>query len=77
MKCYECARAGERAGERQDAIGVCHHCSVGVCDRHACVVDDPVTMNLVINRAVVLPLKARLLLCKVCLAALEQERTEA
>lgn len=72
MKCYECARAGER----QDAIGICHHCSVGVCNEHASVVADPITMNLVINREVVLPLKARLLLCGVCLTALGQERTE-
>ena len=73
MCCYECLQAGDR----QEAVGICHHCSVGVCQRHSSVVTDPVTMTMLINRTVVLPKKARLLLCNICLAALEQDRTES
>ena len=73
MCCYECSQAGNR----QEAFGICHHCSVGVCQSHSSVVTDPVTMTMLINRTVVLPKKARLLLCNICLAALEQDRTES
>jgi len=38
------------------------------------MITDPVTMTALIIRTVVLPKKARLLLCSTCLAALEQER---
>ena len=37
-------------------------------------VPDPVTKKKLINRTVVLPKKARLLLCGTCLTALQQER---
>ena len=70
MYCYECSQAGTR----QDAIGLCHHCSVALCQQHCSMIDDAVTMTALINRAVVLPKKARLLLCTTCLAALQQER---
>jgi hypothetical protein len=70
MYCYECSQAGTR----QEAIGICHHCSVALCQQHASMITDPVTMTALINRTVVLPKKARLLLCTTCLAALQQER---
>ena len=70
MLCYECCQAGTR----QEAIGVCHHCSVGLCQEHAVMIEDQVTMTALINRTVVLPKKARLLLCSTCLTALQQER---
>jgi hypothetical protein len=70
MCCYECSQAGDR----QEAVGLCHHCSVGLCPHHALMITDPVTMTALINRTVVLPKKARLLLCTTCLAALQQER---
>jgi hypothetical protein len=73
MCCYECSQVGNR----QEAVGICHHCSVGVCQRHGSIVTDPVTMTLLINRTIVLPVKARLLLCNICLTALEQDRTES
>ena len=72
MNCYECSTTNHR----QEAIGICHHCSVGVCPGHSTVVTDPVTMTVLVARPVVLPVKARLLLCNVCLAALEQDRKE-
>ena len=73
MCCYECSQVGDR----KEAIGICHHCSVGVCQHHSSVVTDFVTKNQVINRTVVLPVRARLLLCHVCQAALEQNRAES
>jgi hypothetical protein len=42
--------------------------------QHASMITDPVTMTALINRTVVLPKKARMLLCATCLAALQQER---
>ena len=73
MLCYECPQPGTR----QEAIGLCHHCSVGLCQQHASMITDPVTMTAIINRTVVLPKKARLLLCSTCLAAVQQERIES
>jgi hypothetical protein len=70
MYCYECSQAGTR----QDAIGLCHHCSVALLQQHCWMIADPVTMTALINRTVVLPKKARLLLCSTCLAALQQGR---
>ena len=70
MLCYECSHAGTR----QEAIGVCHHCSAALCQQHGSMISDPVTMTALIARIVVLPKKARLFLCSTCLTALEQER---
>ena len=70
MYCYECSQADTRG----EAIGICHHCSVALCQEHASMIADPVTMTALINRTVVLPKKARLLLCSTCLAALQQDR---
>ena len=70
MCCYECSQASTRS----EAIGICHHCSVALCQQHGLMISDPVTMTALINRTVVLPKKARLLLCSTCLAALQQER---
>jgi hypothetical protein len=70
MLCYECSQMEAN----REAIGVCHHCSVGLCQEHASMVTDPVTMTALINRTVVLPKKARLLLCATCMRALQQER---
>ena len=69
MLCYECSQAGTR----QEAIGVCQHFSVGLCQEHSAMIADQVTMTALINR-MVLPKKARVLLCSTCLAALQQER---
>jgi hypothetical protein len=73
MCCYECSQTGNR----REAMGICHHCSVGVCQQHASLISDPVTMTQFISRTIVLPMRARLLLCHVCLAALEQNRTDS
>ena len=71
MHCYECLQTGES----RDAVGICHHCSAALCAEHICVVDDPVTDTRPLTRTVVLPKKARLLLCSTCRAALEQPRS--
>ncbi len=70
MLCYECSQAGDR----HEAVGLCHHCSVALCERHAQVVADPVTTTYPLLKIVVLPKQARRLYCGTCLAALQQER---
>lgn len=71
MHCYECLQAGET----RDAVGLCHHCSAALCAEHICVVADLVTAIEPLVRTVVLPKKARLLLCGTCKAALQQTRS--
>ena len=72
MLCYECSKAGRN----REAVGLCHHCSAALCADHACMVVDPVTATYPVFKTVVLPQKARLLLCGTCLQALAQIRTE-
>jgi len=71
VHCYECLRVGET----RDAVGLCHHCSAALCAEHICAVADPVTAIYPLVRTLVLPKKARLLLCGTCKAALEQPRS--
>jgi hypothetical protein len=61
-------------GDSSDALGVCHHCSVGLCATHGTVVADPVLTHEGLVKVVALPKKARALLCRICLEALQQER---
>ena len=68
MRCFECSLAGARA----DAVGVCHHCSVGLCAEHAVLTADPILIHRPVAQVVELPKKARLLLCHTCLDALRQ-----
>lgn len=70
MFCYECSQSGTRV----EAIGLCHHCSVGLCQEHGFIIADPITATALVNRTVVLKKKARLLLCGTCLAALQQQK---
>ena len=72
MHCYECLQAGVT----RDAIGLCHHCSAALCTEHAFVIADPVTTIYPLMKTVVLPKRARLLLCGTCKAALEQTRSD-
>jgi len=71
VHCYECLQLGET----RDAVGICHHCSAALCREHIWAVDDPVTAIYPLVRTVVLPKKARLLMCGTCKAALEQPRS--
>ena len=71
MECYECLQVGIQ----RDASGLCHHCSAALCPEHICVIDDPVAGGVPLVRTVILPKKARLLLCGTCKAALEQPRS--
>jgi hypothetical protein len=68
MRCYECSLKGQIS----EAIGICHHCSIALCFEHATLVADPIHTTMLINRDVVLPKKARALLCRTCLDALRQ-----
>ena len=70
MNCYEC----DKEGVEHAAVGSCHQCSAGLCGRHAVEGSAAVTAQTLINRVVELPLKARLLLCHKCQAALNQRR---
>jgi hypothetical protein len=68
MKCFDCARNGTTS----ETIGICRHCSSGVCDVHGTLVSDPVTVPTLVMGTRVLPKRARLLFCHHCLAALRQ-----
>jgi hypothetical protein len=68
MLCFDCSRSGES----REAVGLCHHCSAALCAEHARTVDDPVSATYAVCQTVVLPKHARLILCDVCRAALEQ-----
>lgn len=45
MNCYVCFHAPDGPGGTRlhikPAIGVCHHCGVGLCDAHAVKGEDP------------------------------------
>jgi hypothetical protein len=72
MSCYECLLAGIV----RDAVGFCHHCSaVRYVRKHIYVIDDPVTAGVPLVRTIVLPKRARLLLCSTCKKVLEQPRS--
>jgi hypothetical protein len=68
MKCFDCARKGTAT----ETIGICHHCSSGVCESHGTLVFVPVTVPTVVMGTKDLPKRARLLFCNHCLAALRQ-----
>ncbi len=68
MRCFDCSAPGERS----EAIGVCHHCSVGLCADHGAIVSDPILAHESIAKVIALPKKARELLCRTCLDALRQ-----
>ena len=68
MLCYECSKTGRS----EEAVGLCHNCSAGLCSHHACVTALPVTTTYPLCKTVVLPQRARRLLCETCLRALQQ-----
>jgi hypothetical protein len=72
MVCYECSLAGKQ----RDAVGLCHHCSAALCTEHAQMVADEITTQVPVVKTIVLPRKARLLLCQICRAAIEQPHLE-
>jgi len=73
MHCYECSQAGEV----RDAVALCHHCSAALCAEHARVLVDAMIAPAPLSKEVVLPKRARVLLCPTCQAALEQVRRVA
>ena len=68
MNCYECFQNGTA----REAVGLCHHCSAGLCAEHACAVADPILVSYPVATTRTLPKAARILLCPICKAALEQ-----
>lgn len=73
MQCFECFEGGVE----RDAIALCHHCSAALCAHHAFVVPDPVTAMEPLFKTVVLPKRARVMLCGTCKQALAQTRAVA
>jgi len=69
MRCYECFQSGRNS----EAVGICHHCSAALCSNHARVATDPVSISYPVAMTIVLPLRARLILCDTCFAALYQK----
>ncbi|MBI4902178.1 MAG: DUF2180 family protein [Acidobacteria bacterium] len=70
MNCLECAQREVHT----PAIGVCHSCSAAVCVEHAEILAKTLEASAPICKTVTLPVKARLLLCRTCRAAIEQSR---
>ena len=68
MQCFECMENGES----NEAVGLCHHCSAALCQQHALTTEEFVTTIAPLLRTVVLPKRARLILCATCKTALEQ-----
>jgi hypothetical protein len=71
MNCYNCSLAGVE----QVAVASCRHCSAGLCTRHVVEESQAVTTEMLINRVVELPVRARRLLCLTCGEALRQPST--
>ena len=67
MHCYECNDI-----ESSEVIGLCHHCSAALCRKHATTVSEVVRTTEPLVRVVALPILARVVLCRTCKAALEQ-----
>ena len=67
MSCYECAQGGIC----REAVGLCHHCSAGLCAEHVITVTESDSQGGWVPRSS-RPRKARLLLCRACHAALQQ-----
>lgn len=72
MECYQCLRSGIT----REAAGLCHHCSAALCPEHIYVVEDAITLKHIMSPSEVLPKRARILLCSICKAALEQPYSE-
>ncbi len=70
MICHECSTQGRQ----RPAVAPCHHCSVGLCSEHAHVVADPITARYPVCATIILPLKARVMLCTTSREALQQPR---
>ena len=71
MQCYECSISGKQT----QAVGLCHNCSVALCQEHAILRPRDVTALYPVVKTVVLPQRSREMLCPVCKTALEQDRS--
>lgn len=71
MNCHDCYIQGRDA----EAVGICHHCSVGLCQHHGVLLADPVFVQEAITKTTALPKQARQFLCQTCLDALRQRST--
>lgn len=78
MLCYEC----KSKAVRREAVSLCHHCGVALCEEHAHVESVPLVATYgdetfpSMTGTVELPRKARLVLCAVCREALAQQKRQ-
>ena len=76
MLCYEC----KSKGVRREAVSLCHHCGVGLCEEHAHVESVPIVATYgdrafpSMTGTVELPRKARQILCGVCHEAFTEQK---
>ena len=68
MQCFDCPQG--RSGE---VIGLCHHCSAALCREHGVSLPEDLYASEAVARSVALPRRARLILCRICEAAFEQQ----
>ena len=75
MLCYEC----KSKSVRREAVSLCHHCGVALCEEHAHVESVPIAATYgdrsfpSMTGTSELPRKARVVRCGVCQAALAQK----
>lgn len=70
MQCFDWPQNASR-----EVVAICHHCSAALCREHAVSVTENIYANEALGRAVALPRRARLILCRTCKAAFQQEGT--
>ncbi len=68
MRCYECSLMGNQT----EAIGICHHCSTGVCAEHSGLYTHPLPGPEPAAKASGLPSHFRSLLCPHCMEAIRK-----
>ncbi|MCP5111478.1 MAG: DUF2180 family protein [bacterium] len=75
MLCYECSLSDTRV----EAVGVCQHCSAGLCAAHSHVELETVKLTRAnpvygtVRETVALPVPARRFLCEICWRALHHQ----
>lgn len=68
MNCLDC----EQNGVHQTAVALCHNCSAALCLEHAEVLPKHLEMHVPVGKTVELPVRARVILCQTCHAAINQ-----
>lgn len=72
MQCFDCPQDSS-----QEVTAICHHCSAALCREHSVSVPEKIYVNEALGRAVALPRCARIILCRTCNVAFQQEGAHA